>query len=171
MYTKDAIRFTLELADQVTLRSLAAIEDRPTAFPTSNGGCHPVWVIGHLAYVEGMTHQLLGIGDNPLSMWAKLFEQGSTAVADASQYPPLANLRIHYADLRKATMRFLESLSEEDLDTPTKFQPAGLEEHFATYGRTLLTVAMHQMGHRCHLTDAARAAGRESALPFQRAAA
>ncbi len=52
MYTKDAIRYSLNLADQATMRSLATIEDAPLTFPTENGGCHPLWVIGHLAFVE-----------------------------------------------------------------------------------------------------------------------
>ncbi|HYK59612.1 MAG TPA: DinB family protein [Bryobacteraceae bacterium] len=164
MFTKDAIRYSLDLADQSIQRSLASVEDTPTTFPTPNGGCHPLWVVGHLAYVEGMAHQLLGIGANPVADWAKFFEQGTTPIADATQYPPLEDVRARYTKLRKRTLQLLESLSEADLDTPTKFQPAGLEEHFATYGRTLLTLALHQMSHRSHITDAVRAAGRPSEL-------
>ena len=71
MLTKDAIRYTLEMADEGVLQPLASIEDAPTTFPTPNGGCHPLWVLGHLAYIEGLTHQLLEIGDNPVAGWAK----------------------------------------------------------------------------------------------------
>jgi len=59
MYAKDAIRFSLKLADEAMLQSLPAIEDAPLTFPTSNGGCHPMWVLGHLTLVEAMTHELL----------------------------------------------------------------------------------------------------------------
>jgi hypothetical protein len=172
MFTKDAIRYSLDLAEQGILRPLADIEDAPTTFPTPNGGCHPLWVIGHLAYVEGLTHQLLEIGPNPVADWSKYFEQGTTPTADASQYPPFAEVRARYAALRKRTLEMLESMTEADLDTPTKFQPTGLEEHFSTYGRSLLTVAMHQMLHRSHITDAVRAAGRsvEPAARVQSAA-
>src|SRR5262245_20971736 len=164
MFTKDAIRYSLDLADGAILRSLASIEDIATTFPTPNGGCHPLWVVGHLAYVEGMTHQILGLGDNPAADWAKWFDQGTTPSADASRYPPVGEVRARYAELRKRTLQFLESLSEAELDTPTKFQPAGLETHFATYGKSLLTVALHQMSHRSHITDAVRAAGGPSEL-------
>ena len=51
-------------------------------------------------------------------------------------------------------------MTEADLDQPTAWQPKGLEEHFATFGKALLTVALHQMAHRGHITDAIRAAGR-----------
>ena len=54
MYTKDAIRYSLMLADQAMKRTLATIEDAPLTFPTENGGCHPLWVVGHLAFVEGV---------------------------------------------------------------------------------------------------------------------
>ena len=60
MYTKDAIRYSLNLADQAVMRSLETIEDAPLTFPTENGGCHPLWVVGHLAFVEGLTHEMLG---------------------------------------------------------------------------------------------------------------
>src|SRR2546425_7606170 len=38
MYTKDAIRYSLNLADQAVMRSLETIEDAPLTFPTENGG-------------------------------------------------------------------------------------------------------------------------------------
>ncbi len=164
MFMKDAIRYSLDLAEQAILQPLASIEDAPTTFPTPNGGAHPLWVLGHLTYVEGLAHQLLEIGPNPAADWAKFFEQGTTPIADPSQYPPLAIVRESYTELRKRTLAKLDSMTEADLDTPTKFQPAGLESHFDTYGKTLLTLAMHQALHRSHITDAIRAAGRPSAL-------
>src|SRR5678815_6193616 len=48
VYTKDAIRFSLNLAVQAMFKSLAEIEDLPLTFPTEEGGCHPLWVLGHL---------------------------------------------------------------------------------------------------------------------------
>src|SRR5262249_37939256 len=78
-----------------------SVEDTPTTFPTPNGGCHPLWVGGHLAYVEGMAHQLLGIGANPVADWAKFFEQGTTPIADATQYPPLEDVHARYTQLRE----------------------------------------------------------------------
>jgi len=160
MYTKDAIRYSLKLADQATLRSLATIEDAPLTFPTENGGCHPLWVIGHLAFVEGLTHELLGGGSNPVAQWAAMFGQETVPTADAAQYPTLATVRDQYVQLRSRNLQLLESMTEADLDKATAWQPAGLEEHFATFGKALLTVAMHQMAHRGQITDAVRAAGR-----------
>jgi hypothetical protein len=56
--------------------------------------------------------------------------------------------------------RKLESLSEADLDKPTKAPPKGLEREFATYGQSFLVLALHQTMHRGNPTDSRRAAGR-----------
>ena len=147
MYTKDAIRYSLNLADQAMMRSLENIEDAPLTFPTENGGCHPLWVVGHLAFIEGLTHEMLGGGS-------------TVPVADAARYPAMREVRAQYVQLRKRNLQLLESMTEADLDKPTPWQPKGLEEHFANYGKALLTLALHQMAHRAQITDAIRAAGR-----------
>ena len=160
MYTKDAIRYSLNMANQATMKSLETVEDAPLTFPTENGGCHPLWVIGHLAFVEGLTHEMLGGGGNPVAHWAAIFGQGTVPTADAAQYPAFATVRDKYVQLRTRNLELFESMTEADLDKPTAFQPKGLEEHFATFGKALLTIAMHQMAHRGQITDAIRAAGR-----------
>lgn len=172
MYTKDAIRYSLTLADQAVMRSIETMKDAPLTFPTENGGCHPLWVLGHLTVVEGMTHQLLAGGENPAADWGALFGQDTIATGDASRYPSFDEVRARYAELRQKNMALLESFSEADLDKPTPFQPKGLEEHFATYGKALLTLAVHQAMHRGQVTDAIRAAGRAGAVavPASRAA-
>lgn len=170
MYVKDAIRYSLILADQATMRTLAIIEDAPLTFPTGNGGCHPLWVIGHLAFVEGLTHEMLGGGGNPVAHWAPIFGPDTVPTADAAQYPAFAKVREQYVQLRSRNLQLLESMTEADLDKPTPWQPKGLEEHFATFGKALLTVAMHQMAHRGQLTDVIRTAGRAPAVLAQAAA-
>ena len=164
MYTKDAIHYSLSLADRATMSTLATIGDAPLTFPTEKGGCHPLWVIGHLAFIEGLTHQLLG-GSNPVPHWGELFGQDTVPVADPAQYPAFNTVRDQYVVLRKRTMEMLDGMAEADLDTPTPWQPPGLEEELATYGRALLTVALHQMAHRGHLGDAVRTAGRVAMAP------
>lgn len=162
MFTRDAIRYSLNLAEQALMRSLETIEDAPLTFPTENGGCHPLWVMGHLAFVEGLTHEMLGGGSNPVRDWAALFGQDTVPVADAARYPKMREVREQYMQLRKGNLQLLDAMTEADLDKTTPWQPTGLEEHFANYGKALLTVALHQMGHRAQITDAIRAAHRET---------
>jgi uncharacterized damage-inducible protein DinB len=160
VYTKDAIRFSLNLAEDAVLKSLATIDDAPLTFPTEKGGCHPLWVLGHLAFVEGLVYQILTGKENPAEEWAVLFGQDSTATNNVAQYPPLEDVVARYMQLRRKNLQFLDSLSEIDLDKRTSWQPKGIEEHFATYGKALLTLALHQMAHRGQITDAIRSAGR-----------
>lgn len=164
MYTKEAVRYSLNLADEGMMRSLATVEDVPFTFPTENGGCHPLWVIGHLAFVEGLTHEMLGGGSSPVAHWAAIFGQETVPTADAAQYPAFAKVRDQYVQLRSSNLQLLEGMTEADLDKPTPWQPKGLEAHFATYGKALLTLAMHQMSHRGQITDAIRAAGRATPI-------
>jgi len=160
VYTKDAIRFSLNLAEQAMFKSLAKIEDIPLTFPTEEGGCHPLWVLGHLTFVEGLAHEMLAGGENVAAEWAGLFAPDSTPTDRAAEYPPLDKVRARYLHLREMNMQLLNSLSDADLDKPTPWQPKGIEEHFATYGKALLTLALHQMAHLAHITDAIRSAGR-----------
>lgn len=164
MYTKDAIRFSLSLAEQAVMGSIDTIKDAPLTFPTGNGGCHPLWVVGHLAFIEGMMHQLLAGGENAAADWGAMFGPETIVSGDASRYPSLEEVRARYVELRRQNLALLESFSEADLDRPTASQPAGMEELFATYGKALLTLAVHQAMHRGHVTDAIRAAGRAGAV-------
>jgi uncharacterized damage-inducible protein DinB len=136
------------------------MSDAATTFPTPNGGCHPLWVLGHLALVEGMIPGVLFGDKNPAGEWQHYFGEDSDPVSNAGAYPSFAEVREKYVQLREQNLKLLESLSEEDLDKPTKAPPKGREREFSTYGRSFLALALHQMMHRGNVTDAWRAAGR-----------
>jgi hypothetical protein len=160
MKTKDSIKFALTLSNGALLRAIDEMSDAPTTFPTPHGGCHPLWVLGHLALVEGMIPVVLFGDKHPVAEWQPYFGENSEPVADPNAYPPFVEVREKYMELRQQNLKILESLSDDDLDKPTKTQPKGREQEFATYGQSFLTVALHQMLHRSHVTDAKRAAGR-----------
>src|SRR3954451_23084459 len=102
MQTKDAIRFALNLSNRALLSAIDEMSDAPTTFPTAKGGCHPLWVLGHLTMVEGMMpHVLFGNGTVPES-WAEPFMEGSAPVADTAAYPPFTELRERYVRAREA---------------------------------------------------------------------
>ncbi len=158
MHTKDAIKFALTLSNGAVLSAIDETSGAATTFPTPNGGCHPLWVLGHLTLVEGTIPDVLYGEGNAVEGWSHLFGKGSEPVGNASAYPPFAEVREKYLQLRARNLQILESLSEEDLDKPTKAPPKGLEHEFATYGLSFLTLALHQTMHRSHVTDALRAA-------------
>jgi hypothetical protein len=160
MYTKEAIQFALTTANGAVMSAIDQMSDAATTFPTPNGGCHPLWVIGHLTMVEGMIPEVLFGDKNPVADWQKYFGENSEPVDDPGAYPPFAEVRKKYLELRERNLKLLESFSEEDLDKPAKAPPRGREREFGAYGRSFLVLALHQTMHRSHVTDALRAAGR-----------
>jgi hypothetical protein len=166
MQTKDAIKFALTVSNGAVLNVIDEMSDAATTFPTPNGGCHPLWVLGHLTLVEGMIPEILFGEKNAVAEWQPHFGENSEAVANAGAYPPFAEVREKYRQLRERNLKLLGSLSEADLDRPTKAPPKGREKEFATYGQSFLVLALHQTMHRGNVTDARRAA-RRAALATQ----
>ena len=163
MHTKDAIQFAMTVSDGAVLSVIDEMSGAATTFPTPNGGCHPLWVLGHLTLVEGMIPAVFFGDKNPATDWQQYFGENSETVSDPSAYPPFAEVREKYQQLREQNLKLLESLSEADLDRHTKAPPKGREREFATYGQSFLTLALHQAMHRGNVTDARRAAGRATA--------
>lgn len=125
MTTKEAIRHALGLAEDALLPAIDAMADAPLTYPTGNGGCHPLWVMGHLAVVEGMVTAMLTHGSNPASHWEPRFAQDSVAVSDASRYPTFHEVRATFLDLRRDNLKRLDAMTERDLDRATPWQPQG----------------------------------------------
>lgn len=157
MQTKEAIHFALAVSNGAVLSAIDEMSGAPTTFPTPNGGCHPLWVLGHLTLVEGMIPAVLFGENNPVAEWQPLFGENSEPVADAAAYPSFAEVYEKYRLLRERNLELLDSLSEADLDKPTMAPPKGREREFATYGSSFLVLALHQTMHRSHVTDAKRA--------------
>jgi hypothetical protein len=157
MQIREAIEFALAASDGAVLRAIDEMRDAPTTFPTPNGGCHPLWVLGHLTLIEGSIPAILKGEANPVAEWFRYFGDGSVPVADAAAYPPFAEVREKYRQVRERNLALLRSLSEDDFDRPTQSPPKGREREFATYGRSFMILALHQMLHRSHVSDAQRA--------------
>jgi len=54
MQSIDLIRDNLTKSRDRVLARVEDMRDRCLIFPTPNGGCHTLWVLGHLAYIEGL---------------------------------------------------------------------------------------------------------------------
>jgi hypothetical protein len=77
MHTKEFIQSALTASHRAVLSVIDKMSDAPTTFPTPNGGCHPLWVLGHLAFVEGMIPTVLFGEPNPVAEWQKYFGENS----------------------------------------------------------------------------------------------
>lgn len=130
-------------------------------FPTANGGGHTLWILGHLAYIEGLVVRGFMLAEtNPLAEWEDLFD-GMDVSGDPDEYPPFDDVLFRCREMRKNTLAILNSLSEADLDRDSAGSPEGYRESFGTFRLCLQYVADHWYMHRGQLADARRAAGVE----------
>lgn len=160
MQSMELLRMARAMADRATLGLIEDMRDAPLTRPTPNGGNHPLWVLGHLAYAEGLARQALVGGPHPLAAWAPLFSFGVEPGDDAGAYPAFDEVMARYRELHDANTRLLEEIGEQGLDRPIKSPPPGFAEIFKTPGHVFLVGALHTMHHRGQVADARRAAGR-----------
>lgn len=160
----ELIRWAMRMSDQGTAALVTDMRDAPLTQPTSGGGNHPLWVLGHLAYIEGsIPHTLLG-QPNPVEHWAPLFGPGTQPTTDATAYPPFDGVLATYRDLRARNLKLLDELGDAGLDRVPKHVPPGLEDVMKTFGQTFLLIALHNMVHYGQIADARRVAGRKPLL-------
>ena len=160
MDTKSFIRNNLELSTKNVLSKFEGLEAAETTFPTANGGCHPLWILGHLAQAEGeIIHSTMLGEQSPVAELDDLFKGGTEPQADTSIYPARDELMAKCKMVRDKTMAMLDSMSEEELDMPSKMVPEGLEAEFGTRRECFQFISNHWWMHRAHLTDAKRSAG------------
>jgi hypothetical protein len=161
MQSVDLIRDNLTKSRDRVLVRVEEMREHCLVFPTPNGGCHTLWVLGHLAYIETLVIRRFMLGEeNPFEHWEQVFDSGDVS-ADGSVYPPFDQVLATCRDVRASTLALLDSLSEEDLDRSSVNAPKGFAEMFGTYRLCLQYAADHWYMHRGHLADARRAAGLE----------
>jgi hypothetical protein len=162
MKTVDFIRAALDLSAGGTLALIEDMKDALFTCPTPKGGNHPMWVLGHLAWSEGqiIQHHMLGRA-NPLAHWKDLFGFGSEPSPEPTRYPAFDEALTAFKNLRAETLDVLGTLTDADLDQPSKSCPPELKQYLGTYGQCFLIAVANTMTHRGQVADARRAAGRK----------
>jgi hypothetical protein len=164
MKTTDYIRSSIDASKMLVLSLLDDMEDAPLTQPTSKGGNHPLWVLGHLTYSESniVSHIIQG-NENPLIGWKEMFGSGREPTTDATQYIPWQEVRAKFDEVREKTISFLDGISDADLEQPSKNCPPG-GKLMSTIGGCLIIVALHPTMHYGQVADARRMAGRDRLL-------
>jgi uncharacterized damage-inducible protein DinB len=159
----DLIRDNLKKSRDRVLARVEEMREHCVVFPTRNGGCHTLWVLGHLAYIETLVIRVFMLGDNnPLAHWEDVFDRADAHVnPEISRFPPFDEVLAVCRESRESTLRLAAALTEEDLDKPSAKVPRGYDDTFGSYRLCLQYVADHWYMHRGHLADARRAAGIE----------
>jgi len=161
MQSIDLIRDNLRRSRDRVLARVEEMRDFCVVSPTPRGGCHTLWVLGHLAYIEALVVMKIMLGNsNPLADWEEIFD-GADVSADIGRFPPFDQVLKRCRAEREATLALLDSLTEADLDRPSAASPPGFEDTFGTYRLCLQYAADHWYMHRGNLADARRAAGIE----------
>ena len=157
----DLIRGALQMTEQGTLNLIEDMRDAPMTQPTSNGGNHPLWVMGHLASIEGAVRSALFGEPHPVGHWAHLFAPGTQPRTDPGAYPPFDEVVRTWRELRAQNLRRLDEVGDAGLDAPAKAPPPGFEDAMRTVGQGFLLLALHQMVHYGQIADARRVTGRK----------
>ena len=160
----ELIRWAMQMTEQGTTALVADMRDAALTQPTSRGGNHPLWILGHLAYLEGAIPTVLLGEPNPVERWAPLFASGTQPKTDASAYPSFDEVLKTYRDMRARNLKLLDELGEAALDRVPKQIPPGFEDAMKTFGHTFLLIALHNMVHYGQIADARRVAGHKSLM-------
>ena len=163
MKSIDLIRWALDFTAQGTARLVSDLRNTPLTPCTPGGkggdGNHPIWLLGHLAFIEGAVHHTVTGAPNPVERWAPLFAPGTQPRKDAAAYPTFDELLRTFQDLRARNVALLDQLGESGLDRPPADVPKGFEEIMTTAGQTLLLTSIHNMVHYGQIADCRRVAG------------
>ena len=160
MKSTDLIRHLLESSQNWALGLIADMKSAPLRQPTSNGGNHPLWVLGHLVYSEStLLDGFIHGQPNRFPEYEGIFSMGSTPSTDASQYPPFEEVLSKFEQMRAATLAHLETLSDDDLDQPSH-APEEYSDTFGTVGKVYAAMGTHVAFHAGQVADARRADGR-----------
>lgn len=164
MKATELIRFTLNASKGWAMMLIDDIKDEPLVQPTPHGGNHPLWTVGHLAYSEAhiLDEYLLG-RPNRYAELAPLFKASTTPVTDAAQAPPIEELLAKFEAIRAATLAHLDTLTDDDLDSPSHAPPE-MAGFFGKVGGCFAAMSTHVSFHAGQVADARRAAGRKPLL-------
>ena len=153
------IRRNLALSETIVLARIEQMREHCMTPPTPNGGCHTLWVLGHLAYIESLIVRTFMFGEsNPLAHWEEVFD-GADVAQESERFPSFDEVLDTCRATRSRTVTIVDTFDEQDLHRPSSRSPAGVEELFGTYRRCLQYASDHWYMHRGHLADARRAAG------------
>ena len=161
MQSIDLVRDNLLKSRDHVLRRIDDMRSFAMVPPTPNGGCHTLWLLGHLAYIEALIVRTIMLGEpNPLASWETVFD-GADVSADPTLFPPFDSVLATCRERRVSTLVLIDSLTEADLDRTSASIPAGYENVFGTHRLCLQYAADHWYMHRGQFADCRRAAGLE----------
>lgn len=139
--------------------TLAALDFPPDHLASNLPGSpnHCLWTLGHFASAYWYFGECIGAGiPAPDESHRKLFGPGSSPVADASQYPPEAELRAVMTRNFNLFAARARQLSEAELASPCPNGGGGFLKHQMD---AILTLAHHEGWHTGQLASLRKGIG------------
>ena len=153
------IRENLKRSEAIVLSRIEDMREHCMVPPNSRGGCHTLWILGHLAYIEGLVVRRFMLGEsNPLSHWKEIYD-GDEVSNDIDRFESFDHSLQECRLIRASTVSLLDTFQEHDLDKSSVQSPDGTNELFGTYRRCFQYCSDHWLMHRGQLADARCAAG------------
>jgi hypothetical protein len=148
---KEIIRHQLDTGLQLIELCTRDLNDEEYFTPVLAGGNHAAWVTGHLAVSEDtLLAVILGQAPAIAENLRGLFARGSECFADASRYPPRAEIEGLFRDVRPRTLEHLASFDESRWNDAS---PESLDRHLLpTLGTIWSLIAAHPWWHVGQLT-------------------
>ena len=128
MQTIELIRTNLINSRGLVLLRIEDMRNHALVSPTPRGGCHTLWVLGHLAYIESLLAHTLMRGEvNTLADWEPVFD-GTEVSANAADYPPFDDVLARCLEVREETLTLLDTLTTGTCTAATWRTHAGRRE-------------------------------------------
>ena len=159
MESIELISRNLRLSEEIVLSKIDDMRPHGSVRPTLNGGCHTLWILGHLAFIESLVINEFMLGrENPLQDWKPLFD-GEQVTDECLTAVTFDEALSACRTQRGRTVQLLSQMSEEQLNAVSAACPEKCEALFGTYRRCFQYVADHWYMHRGQLANARMAAG------------
>ena len=160
--TVQTAKATLELARNITLKMIDDIPADKTCHQAVRDTNHAVWVLGHTACTDDYFRTTLGGGEPVIDgSWNELFGGGSKPSADASAYPPIAEIKVKAAEAREAFVKWIDSLDDDTLNEPL---PEKLSFFAPNHAGLPITIAWHEGFHAGQVSAIRRDLGLPNAM-------
>ena len=108
------------------------------------GGVHLAWILSHLAWSEaGVIDKFIREQPNPQLGLGETSGMDSVVADEAGAYASKGEALATLEKVRAETLKFLDSLSEQDLDKPVKQGPP----EFKSWGSIFALIPAHEAHH------------------------
>lgn len=164
MQSKDILLLSNRASVSMVWPLLEDLRDSPLTQPSERGGNHAMWIAGHLLVSDHGFQAMMTGAEHARPELKPMFAGGSTPTTNADDYPPFARMLEDLQGSNEAILAWLDGMTEDDLDQPSKLVPPGFEPFFGTWRQVFAMRPLHWAMHRGQLADCRAYLGRSKIM-------